>query len=427
MNDKLLPFPSRIILTFSILFISFSLSAQENKKSEVYTFARRVVDTMASPGMHGRGYVNGGDSLAAEFIKSVFQRAGVKAFNNRYYQKLSFPVNVFDDISLYADGRMLSPGKDYIPSDQNPSGSGKFAVAYADDALVQSKKQFKKFKKLDLSDKILVVNDTGKPSPELQSLAGAKATVYLKDKLTWGVGQKQQEKPSFDVLRTSVTTPHEISYAVKSHVINHAAQNVLGYIPGYDYPDSFIVFTAHYDHLGQLGKDVYFPGANDNASGCAMLLSLAKYYARPEHRPRYTVVFIAFCGEEAGLLGSRYFTQNPVFPLKNIRFLLNMDIMGTGEDGITVVNGSIFKNEFDALKKINDENGFLKEVKIRGKAANSDHYLFSEKGVHACFIYTMGGIKAYHDIYDKAETLPLNEFDDLFKLIVRFGDYLQGK
>jgi hypothetical protein len=102
-----------------------------------------------------------------------------------------------------------------------------------------------------------------------------------------------------------------------------------------------------------------------------------------------------------------------------------MDIMGTGEDGITVVNGSVFKPEFDALKKINDDNGFLKDVKIRGKAANSDHYLFAEKGVHACFIYTMGGIKAYHDIYDKSETLPLNKFEDLFSLIVHFGDYLQ--
>jgi hypothetical protein len=101
-----------------------------------------------------------------------------------------------------------------------------------------------------------------------------------------------------------------------------------------------------------------------------------------------------------------------------------MDIMGTGEDGITVVNGTLFKNEFDKLKQINLEHNFIKDVKIRGKAANSDHYFFSEHGVHACFIYTMGGIKAYHDIYDKAETLPLNEFQNLFELITKFGDSL---
>ena len=103
-----------------------------------------------------------------------------------------------------------------------------------------------------------------------------------------------------------------------------------------------------------------------------------------------------------------------------------MDIMGTGEDGITVVNGSVFQKEFDKLKEINTQNNFIKDVKIRGKSANSDHHFFSEKGVKAFFIYSMGGIKAYHDIYDRAETLPLNEFENIFKLITKFGDYLQN-
>jgi hypothetical protein len=102
-----------------------------------------------------------------------------------------------------------------------------------------------------------------------------------------------------------------------------------------------------------------------------------------------------------------------------------MDIMGTGEEGITVVNGSAFKKEFDELKRINEENKFISDVKIRGKSANSDHYFFSENNVKAFFIYTMGGIKAYHDIYDRPETLPLNEFEDLFNLIVKFSYRLQ--
>jgi hypothetical protein len=103
-----------------------------------------------------------------------------------------------------------------------------------------------------------------------------------------------------------------------------------------------------------------------------------------------------------------------------------VDIMGTGEEGITVVNGSVFKKDFDALHQINMKNNFIKDIKTRGKAANSDHYYFSEKGVKAFFIYTLGGIKAYHDIYDKAETLPLNEFENLFNLITHFATYLQN-
>ena len=206
-------------------------------------------------------------------------------------------------------------------------------------------------------------------------------------------------------------------------VPRHLAQNVIGYVQGSEHPDSFIVFSAHYDHIGEMGKAL-FPGANDNASGTAMLLNLARYYSMPAHKPKCSIVFMAFCGEEVGLIGSRYYTEHPLFPLNRIRFLLNMDIMGTGEDGITAVNGTVYTKEFEALKKINDDARLVKAVNVRGKAANSDHYFFSEKGVHAFFVYTMGGIKAYHDIYDKPQTLPLNEFQDLFELFVRFGNYL---
>jgi hypothetical protein len=64
------------------------------------------------------------------------------------------------------------------------------------------------------------------------------------------------------------------------------------------------------------------------------------------------------------------------------------------------------------------------KINARGKAANSDHYFFTEKGVPAFFIYTLGGIKAYHDVFDRPETLPLNEYDDLFKLIIGFNKSL---
>ena len=67
------------------------------------------------------------------------------------------------------------------------------------------------------------------------------------------------------------------------------------------------------------------------------------------------------------------------------------------------------------------------KINARGKAANSDHYFFTEKGVPAFFFYTLGGIKAYHDVYDKPETLPLTEHEDLFRLVVRFNERLMGK
>ena len=167
-----------------------------------------------------------------------------------------------------------------------------------------------------------------------------------------------------------------------------------------------------------MGDATFFPGANDNASGISLLLNLAKYYAA--NPQPYSIVFLAFAGEEAGLIGSKYFVENPLLPLKSIRFLLNVDLVGTGDEGITVVNASEFANEFALLNKINNEHKLLTAINARGKAANSDHYWFTEKGVPAFFIYTLGGIKAYHDIDDKAATLPLTEYKDLFQLIVKF-------
>ena len=169
-----------------------------------------------------------------------------------------------------------------------------------------------------------------------------------------------------------------------------------------------------------MGPEVYFPGANDNASGTAMLLNLAKYYA--EHPPKYSMVFMAFGAEEAGILGSRHYVSDPHFPVKNIKFLINMDIMGTGDEGITVVNGSAHPRQFKCLVKQNEKKEYLARVKRRGPAANSDHYWFDREGVPTFFIYTMGGIKAYHDIYDRPETLPLTEFEDVFRLIRDFAD-----
>ncbi len=186
--------------------------------------------------------------------------------------------------------------------------------------------------------------------------------------------------------------------------------------------DSLIVFIGHYDHLGAMGENTYFPGANDNASGIAMMLNLAKYYS--ENKPEFNTAFIAFGAEEVGLLGSRHFTEHPLFELDKIKFLINFDLAGTGDDGIQVVNGSVYRDKFDRLRTINDEMDLLPQIKIRGEACNSDHCFFHRKNVPLFYIYTLGGIKAYHDIYDVAATLPLTEFEDYFILITEFVESL---
>lgn len=430
----------KFLFTLFLFLNVLSLSAQEIKKGEVYNYARKVVDTMTSESMHGRGYVNYGTRIAADYIRSEYKRAGLKMFGADFFQSFSFPVNIFPGNMEVNIAGPLVCGKDYIVRGDCGSLSGEFMlerIVVAD--VLKSKKRLKKFRKKDLSNSFIVIDKAGADlkNKEVQQFVeglqnnscNAKGIIELEEtKLTGDFSMEAKPYVALIILRGSVPAAAKtIRLDIQNErIVSYPSQNVIGYVQGTQFSDSFIVFSAHYDHLGQMGRSVYFPGANDNASGCAMLLNLVKYYSMPEHRPKYSIAFMAFGGEEVGLLGSKYYTEHPLFPLKNIKFLLNMDIMGTGEDGITVVNGSVFKNEFEKLKQINDENNFIKEVRIRGKAANSDHYFFSENGVKAFFIYTMGGIKAYHDIYDRAETLPLNEFEDLFKMIVKFGEVLQN-
>jgi hypothetical protein len=106
--------------------------------------------------------------------------------------------------------------------------------------------------------------------------------------------------------------------------------------------------------------------------------------------------------------------------LKIIKFLINFDLAGTGDECIQVVNGKKYQNKFDLLTSINKERILLPQIKIRGEACNSDHCMFQMKGVPCFYIYTLGGIQAYHDIYDTGETSPLTEFQDYFTLMAEF-------
>lgn len=92
-----------------------------------------------------------------------------------------------------------------------------------------------------------------------------------------------------------------------------------------------------------------------------------------------------------------------------------------------VVNGSIHMAEFARLQTINKAHNYLPQIRMRGKAANSDHYPFSERGVPAFFFYTLGGTTAYHNTQDQAQQLPLTRFREVFRLITDFAAALQGQ
>ena len=132
------------------------------------------------------------------------------------------------------------------------------------------------------------------------------------------------------------------------------------------------------------------------------------------------MVFLLFGGEEAGLVGSSYFVAHPLVPLKRIRFLVNLDLLGTGEQGATVVNGRVLEAPYRRLVALNEARHYLPQLAPRGRAANSDHFPFSEAGVPAFYLYTRGGSPAYHDVNDRPEALSLAGFAGAFGLLRDF-------
>ena len=379
-------------LTFIAGFVLMSTLAQSQDNS----FNRQIVDTLASPYFWGRGYTNDGMKKAANFLATEFKMLGVQPLDGKnYFQDFSYPANTFPGkMEVEINGKSLTPGVDFIVGPESRGAKAKGKLEEKDSA------DF-----IDYENRIIV---------------------NLQDKLTWSVEQQVADYTLIQLDKKRFSgEPVTYKVNIENKFINDfKTANICGMVRGTAQPDSFIFITAHYDHLGGMGKDTYFPGANDNASGDALLLSLAKYYAT--HPAKYSIGFILFAGEEAGLVGSKYYTEHPIVPLKNIRFLINTDLAGTGDEGITVVNATEFPNEFALMNKINDEFKYLVKINPRGKAANSDHYFFTEKGVPAFFFYTLGGIKAYHDVFDKASTLPLNEQDHLDSLLIKFNAGLMG-
>jgi aminopeptidase YwaD len=398
--------------------------------SQDRSFVSAMIDSLCAPHYHGRGYVEDGDAKAATFIQKQVELLGVD--QPIQVQEFELGVNTFPgEMTLQVNGTPLIPGKDFIIDPKSGKAKGTYEVVtfkpkWADN----HEKLFSRIADGTFNGKV-VVFDTDDENINYQNLIDdvyknplkAVAYIILTDKkLTWSVSRSMVSFPIFRVQKSA--TSKKIK-AVEINVdqlfkSNHFGKNVMAVLPGTsDSSTNSLVYTAHLDHLGHMGSATYIAGANDNASGSAMLLDLYKSYYT--NRPAYDVVFIWFGAEEAGLVGSKYFVENPLIELESISFLLNLDLMGDAKTGITVVNGKVFEDHFAKLSSLNMELALLEKVKARGPAANSDHHPFYEKGVPSFFIYTTGEYTHYHDIDDVPGNLPLTNYEKVFELITEFA------
>lgn len=199
------------------------------------------------------------------------------------------------------------------------------------------------------------------------------------------------------------------------------ADNVIGFLDnGAPYT---IVIGAHYDHLGDgrqggskdsLGVGKIHNGADDNASGVAGLLELARHYSSNNITEPYNMLFIAFGAEELGLIGSGYFTEHPTIPLKSVQWMLNMDMIGryNPENGVAVIGygtSSKFPVIFDNITSDIQFN------LSRDGSGGSDQTSFYQKDIPVLFFHT-GGHEDYHKPGDDPEKIDYNALESILKL-----------
>ncbi len=203
---------------------------------------------------------------------------------------------------------------------------------------------------------------------------------------------KSARKPGFKPvpMNASVSTSLTNDYKFDS------SKNVAAYIKGKKEPDDFIVYTAHWDHIGVgqvVNGDSIYNGALDNASGVATVMAIAKSFSEMKEAPDRSVLFLMVTAEEQGLLGSEYYAKNPLFPLENTVCNLNMDgVNPIGEMNdltITGIGHSDMDEIAEEVAKTQDRYVLPEQEPEKGYFFRSDHFNFAKAGVPA--LYAEGG------------------------------------
>lgn len=210
-----------------------------------------------------------------------------------------------------------------------------------------------------------------------------------------------------------LTQAQEIHMEARYTLEEVTSHNLIGYIPGTN-QEEYIIISAHYDHVGDNKNGTYNPGALDNASGVAALLEIARILKTNHQQPEKTIIFITFDAEEVGLLGSKHYTENPIFPLKNTT-VINLDMLGSKLPlSLEGFNNDLQKTLATYAQKLEIPTTYRGEVR-------SDSLPFHEKGIPAITIIHYD--RTYlHTINDLPEHIDKDSLKQAIQLILYYLD-----
>ena len=410
-----------------LLFLLLAVAAVQLSAQDIRHY-EKIVKELSSSKYQGRGYARGGANKAGKYLEKAYRKAGADEVT---LQPFTIDINTFaGKMEMWTDGKKLVPGIDFSMREYSPGVHGEFPVYFVDTLHYDADRMFADLEKPEYRNCLVCCEfwftyRHSKDFSRLQTNGGAPNAGLL---YTWtspikfykAYGHRVVDKPIVWVTPEAIEGVSRVRLDVDNEFLkDYGLFNVIAKVEGARH-DSCYVFTAHYDHLGNLGKKVYYPGANDNASGTAALVTLAAYYA--EHRPAYDMYFLSVSGEDANLRGSEFFANNPLFPLERIKYLFNIDMIGDNNPVQYCEVSDEGMRGFALFERINGEKHYFRALNRGELAANSDHYPFATRHVPCIFLENQEGdaFPYYHTPQDNMKTFRSDSYAPAFRLITDF-------
>lgn len=414
----------KIILAGSFLISGFCVSAQSIDKEINPKETERIEKILSADEMQGRKVFSPAIDRAAAFIANEFKSAGLQPGGNggSYLQDFSITRSNFISANAMLDGTAIEM-KNIVTYTSNPDlyitqDSG-FTKTY-----IRQGEHFRdRAQKIIQSDSSYVVFVDTSFSKEFHRMPPVRRNV--------------SSSPRSTIFLLTTLDPKKYEIGVKHEISKPKLANVVGILPGKSKKDEFVIFSAHYDHLG-IGKpnaqqDSIFNGANDDASGTTAVILLAKYFAKLRNNER-TLIFVAFTGEESGGYGSQYFSKQ--YDPQKVMAMFNIEMIGTeskwGTNSAYITGYE--KTDFGKILEKNLEGSvfhfYPDPYTDQHLFYRSDNATLARQGVAAHTISTskMDSEKFYHTLDDEIETLDLKNMAEIIKSIaISSNSIISGK
>jgi hypothetical protein len=433
------------------------------------------VRVLTSPEFDGRLPGSEGYNKAAQFAANKFSELGLKPSGDKnYFQFLNVEHNEIDTPVIFKaiiekDTINYQLRKDFVLRGFTGSNSFTLPVVFCGYGISRPDLNYDDYAGINVRNKIVMVfkqnpqwkNDDkewGTNYPREKSLAakkhGAKGILFISlpndekpqqliGSVMHGEGDQPSNFPQIHISleaanrllsRTGITIsecqtridkkkkPLSINLLTKAEIVvnaryqkNAKTMNVVGMLEGSDpkLKNDFVVIGAHLDHVGSQAG-VLFPGANDNASGSAGVLEIAKAFVKSGIKPKRSIIFVLFASEEQGLNGAKHFVESWKKGYDKITAMLNLDCVGYG-DSIQVGNGKSSPKLWEITNQI-DKTNFKYMIDNTWSGGGADATPFHEKGIPCLYFVTTNSYDHLHLSSDKVETLNPKLYETLVKL-----------